>query len=81
MPRIKEKVEQDMMNQSVHVNSKQYKKTANLPLMHEPSMKLYPNKTNALKIYNQKLKKLSKQAQDKEQVIQSQEKLQDLGHV
>ena len=44
-------------------------------------MKLYPNKTNALKVYNQKLKKLSKQPQDKEQVIQSQEKLQDLGHV
>ena len=52
-----------------------------MPLIHEPSMKLYPNKTNALKVYNQKLKKLSKQPQDKEQVIQSQEKLQDLGHV
>ena len=44
-------------------------------------MKLYPNKTNALKVYNQKLKKLSKQPQDKEQVIQSQKKIQDLGHV
>ena len=34
-----------------------------------------------MKVYNQKLKKLSKQPQNKEQVIQSQKKLQDLGHV
>ena len=60
MPRIKEEVEQDMMNQSVHVNSKQREKTANLPLMHDPSIKLYPNKTKALTVYNQKLKNLSK---------------------
>ena len=49
--------------------------------MHEPAIKLYPKKTKALKVYNQQLKKLSKQPQDKEQVIQSKKKLQELGHV
>ena len=49
--------------------------------MHDPAIKLYPNKIKTLKVYNQQLKKLSKQPQDKKQVIQSEKKLQDLGHV
>ena len=71
MASIKEEIEQDMINQSVHVDLKQLQIIANLPLRHEPAIKLYPNKTKALKVYNQQLKKLSKQPQDKEQVIQS----------
>ena len=71
MTSIKEEIEQDMINQSVHVDLKQLQIIANLPLRHEPAIKLYPNKTKALKVYNQQLKKLSKQPQDKEQVIQS----------
>ena len=60
---------------------KQFHTISNLPLMHDPAIKLYPNKTKALKVYNQKLKKLSKQSRDKKQLIQSEKKLQDLGHV
>ena len=71
MTSTKEEIEQDMINQSVHVDLKQLQIIANLPLRHEPAIKLYPNKTKALKVYNQQLKKLSKQPQDKEQVIQS----------
>ena len=78
---IKEEIEQDMINQSMHVDLKQRQTIANLPSMHDPAVKLYPNKIKALKVYNQQLKKLSKQPQDKEQVIQSEKKLQDLGHV
>ena len=81
MTSIKEEIEQDMINQSVHVDLKQLQIIANLPLRHEPAIKLYPNKTKALKVYNQQLKKLSKQPQDKEQVIQSKKILSDLGHV
>ena len=65
----------------MHVDLKQRQTIANLPSMHDPAVKLYPNKIKALKVYNQQLKKLSKQPQDKEQVIQSEKKLQDLGHV
>ena len=65
----------------MQVDLKQRQAIANLPLMHDPTIKLYPNKTEALKVYNQQLKKLSKQPQGKEQVIQSEKKLQDLGYV
>ena len=41
---IKEEIEKDMINQSVHVDLKQCQTIANLPLMHDPAIKLYPNK-------------------------------------
>ena len=44
---------------------------AGLPLMHDPAIKLYPNKTKALKVYNQPLEQLIKLPPDKEQIIQS----------
>ena len=68
-----------MINQS-DAGLKNCQASANLPLMHDPIIKLYPNKTKVLKVYNQQLKKLSKQPQDIKQVIQSEKKLQDLGH-
>ena len=70
-----------MINQSVHVDLKQRQTIANLPLIHDPAIKLHPNKTKALKVYNQQLKKLNKQPQDIEQIIQSRKNLQDLGRV
>ena len=70
-----------MINQSVHVDLKQRQAIANLPLMRNPAIKLYPNKTKTLKVYNQKLKKLNKQPQYIEQIIQSKKNLQDPGHV
>ena len=81
MTSTKEEIEQNIINESVHVDLKQRQKIANLALMHGPAIKLYPNKTKALKIYNQQLNKLSKQPQDKERVIQSEKKLKGLGHV
>ena len=57
MTSIKEEVEQDMINQPVYVDLKQRQTIANLPSMHDPAIKLYPNKTKALKVYNQQLKK------------------------
>ena len=81
MTSIKEEVEQNMISQSAHANLKQIQTIANLPLMHDPAIKLYPNKTKALKVYDQQLKKLSKQPQDKNHVIQSEKKLQGLRNV
>ena len=46
-----------MINQSVHVDLKQRQTIANLPLMHDPAIKLHPNKTKVLKVYNQQLQK------------------------
>ena len=43
--------------------------------------KLSNNKDIALKIFNQQLKKLNKNLQDKADVVTSENKLQRLGHV
>ena len=44
-------------------------------------VKLSNNKNIALKIYNQQLRKLNKNLQDKEDIITSENKFQRLGHV
>ena len=78
---IIEEVEQDVVNQSVEVDLQNRTTIARLPVMHNPAIKLHPNKDIALKVFNQQLKKLSKNKKDKEDVIRSKRKLQDLGHV
>ena len=49
--------------------------------MHDPEIKLCPNKSKATKVYNQQTNKLKNHQDDKDQIIQSEKKLQDLGHV
>ena len=55
--------------------------TASLPLMNNPSIKLAHNKERALKVYNQQIKKLNQNIDDKQDAIESEEKLQQLGYV
>ena len=55
--------------------------TASLPVMNNPSNKLAHNKEQALKVYNQQIKKLNQNIDDKKVVIESEEKLQQLGYV
>ena len=45
------------------------------------SNQIISKKIKTLKVYTRQLKKLGKQLQDKEQVIQSEKKLKDLGNV
>ena len=78
---IKEEVEQDLINQSVKVDINTRSTIATLPFTHDPSTRLAPNKHKALKTFNQQLKKLNKNIKDKEDVMKSEEKLQNLGHV
>ena len=49
-----------------------------LPVIHDSLTKLSPNKDKALKIFNQKLKKLRKSQKDREGVISSEKKLEEL---
>ena len=49
-----------------------------LPVIHDSLIKLSPNKDKALKIFNQKLKKLRKSQKDREGVISSEKKLEEL---
>ena len=81
MMSVKEEVEQDVINKSVKVDIDRRIATALLPLMFNLLHKLAPNKDKALCIYNQQVKKLNQNPQDKEDVIQSEIKLQSFGHV
>ena len=78
---IKEEVEQDVINKSVKVDVASQRTTASLPLMNNPSIKIAHNKERALKVYNQQIKKLNQNTDDKKDVIESEEKLQQLGYV
>ena len=81
MMSVKDEVEQDAISKSVTVDTDRRITTALLPLMFNPLHKLDPNKDKALRIYNQQVKKLNQNPQDKEDVIKSDGKLQSLGHV
>ena len=61
----------------VDVTSK--RTTASLPLISNPSIKLAHNKEQALKVYNQQIKKLNQNRDDEIDLIESEEKLQQLG--
>ena len=78
---VKEEVEQDVINKSVKVDVASQRPTASLPLKNNPSIKLAHNKEQVLKVYNQQIKKLNQNTDDKKDVIESEEKLQQLGYV
>ena len=74
----KEEVEQDVINRSIKDDTEKRITTGLLPLMFN---KLDNNKDKALHVYNQQVKKFNQRPQEKEDVIQSEAKLQRLGHV
>ena len=78
---VKEEVEQDVINKSVKVDVASQRTTGSLPLMNNPSVKLEHNKERALKVYNQQIKKLNQNIDDKKDAIEFEEKLQQLGYV
>ena len=75
---VKEEVEQDVINKSVKVDVDSQGTTASLPLMNNPSIKLAHNKERAMKVYNKQIKKLNQNTDD---VVESEEKPQQLGYV
>ena len=81
MTSIREEAEQDIVNKSVSVNINNRNCIANLPLLYNPVNYLAPNKSIAVKVYNQQIHKLQKNPKDKDDVIKSEAKLQQLGYV
>ena len=77
---IKEEMEQDLINSSIEIDINKKVITARLPFIDDPK-KLAPNKNIATKIYYQQLKKLNSNPKDKEDIIASEAKLQQLGFV
>ena len=78
---IKEEIEQEIINKSVTVDLKHAITTAVLPFLSNPDTKLTPNKKKAVAIYKSQIKKLNNCEKDKNDVLTSERKLQDLGHV
>ena len=78
---FKEEREQDLINNSVSVDFANGVTTAVLPFVSNPEDKLVYNRDVALKVYNQQLKKLSRETEKREGVIHSEGKLQSAGHV
>ena len=76
MMSVKKEVEQDVIKKFVTVNTDRRITTALLPLIFNQLHKFAPNKDKARCIYNQQMKKLNQTPQDKEDVIQSEAKLQ-----
>ena len=73
--------EQREIEKSVCVDLEAGKTTARLPLVHDPVLKLAPNKNQAMAIYKREVRKLSKNEQARKDVIKAERKLQDRGHV
>ena len=71
--------EQSIMNDSVTVDTETGVTTAKLPFMHDPLVKLAPNKHQALKVYKQQLKRLNKNPDYKRAIIEAEKKLHDMG--
>ena len=78
---VKEEEEQDVIDKSIKVDFDRRITTELLPLMFNPLHKLAHNKNNTPRICNQKLNKLNQKPHDKEDVIQSEDKFESLGHM
>ena len=78
---IKEEIEQDLINKSVHIDLENHVVKISLPVMADPCVKLCPNKDIARKVYDQQLKKLKSNEADRTSVIESERRLHNLGYV
>ena len=78
---LKDEVEQDLIEKSVHIDLEKCDTTADLPLLSDPTVKLAPNRHKALRTFHQQMKYLAKNPEDREAVVKSEKKLQDLGFV
>ena len=78
---IKDEVEQDIINKSVSVEIDRGISIAKLPLIDDPIHKLAHNKSKALAIYNSQVKRLARNPSNKDDIVASENKLQNLGYV
>ena len=76
-----EEVEQQIINKSVNVDASKNINMATLPFTKDPKLKLKPNRWKTMKVYEQQTKRLNKHPNDKEDIIKSERKLQELGRV
>ena len=80
---VKEEIEQSIINSSVKIDTETATSTALLPFIAEPATRLANNKEKAMKIYQQQIRKLNRpeNKKDKQDVLDSEAKLHQLGYV
>ena len=78
---IQEEVEQSLIERSVMVDVESCTTTAKLPFLVDPDVRLISNERQAMKVYQNQIKKLEMAPSDKTEVIASERKLQILGFV
>ena len=80
---IKEEVEQSLINASVSIDFDTHTATASLPFIQDPLTRLTNNRDKALKVYQQQVNKLNQSAndRDKQDILESEGKLQRMGYV
>ena len=74
-------VEQSVLEKCVTVDPETNSTVAKLPFMHDPKKRLRTNEDVALKVYRSQVKKLGKSEVDKQQVLEAERKLHNLGFV
>ena len=78
---IKEDVEDQLIKNSINIDTKHQEVTAKLPLLADPAVKLAPNADIAKKVYNSMVKRLNKNPADVASVIKAELKLHNHGFV
>ena len=78
---MENEAEQREIEKSVSVDTEAGVTTAFLPLLHDPVIKLSPNKQQAMAIYKRELRKLDRSEKAKNDVLKAELKLQEREHV
>ena len=78
---IREEVEQDVIDDSVVVDTVNRETIASLPLMADPAIKLAPNRSIAERSYYRQVSKVLRDPKDKAAIIKAEGALQSLGFV
>ncbi len=78
---IQEEAEQDLINKGVDVDVINRRSSTSLPFIADPDTRLVTNDKSARKIFDSQVKKLSKSEGDRNDVLESETKLQNLGYV
>ena len=78
---IQEEVEQDLIERNVIIDPDKGVTSCKLPFLVDPESRLVRNDNGALQVFRQQVRKLNANPEDKDAVIKSQQKLQDLGFV
>ena len=78
---IQEEVEQNLIDKSITFNLEKCETIAKLPFIKNPIQRLSTNEDIAVKVYKSQIKKLENCLVDKNEVIESELKLQTLGYV